>query len=71
MVTAHLEWAQCFDEVQTAWPGMGPGGRAATPRFWQQALLEDRDAMIASGMGRGVHDSAERLAELPAGLRAR
>jgi len=26
--------------------------------------VEDRDAMVASGMERGVHDSGERLAEL-------
>jgi uncharacterized protein YndB with AHSA1/START domain len=33
--------------------------------------VEDRDAMVASGMERGVHDSAERLAELLARLQAR
>jgi uncharacterized protein YndB with AHSA1/START domain len=33
--------------------------------------VEDRDAMIASGMERGTHDSAERLAELLAALQAR
>lgn len=33
--------------------------------------VEDRDAMIASGMERGTHDSAERLAELLATLQAR
>ena len=27
-------------------------------------LVEDRDAMVASGMERGVHDSGERLSEL-------
>ena len=32
--------------------------------------VEDRDAMIASGMERGTHDSAERLAELLATLQA-
>ena len=32
--------------------------------------VEDRDAMIASGMERGVHDSGERLAELLARLQA-
>ena len=26
--------------------------------------VQDRDAMVASGMERGVHDSGERLAEL-------
>jgi uncharacterized protein YndB with AHSA1/START domain len=30
--------------------------------------VEDRDAMVASGMERGVHDSGERLAELLARL---
>jgi uncharacterized protein YndB with AHSA1/START domain len=33
--------------------------------------VADRDAMIASGMERGTHDSAERLAELLATLPAR
>ena len=33
--------------------------------------VEDRDAMIASGMERGTHDSAERLAELLAKLQTR
>jgi uncharacterized protein YndB with AHSA1/START domain len=33
--------------------------------------VEDRDAMIVSGMERGTHDSAERLAELLATLQAR
>ena len=32
--------------------------------------VEDRDAMIASGMERGVHDSDERMTELLARLRA-
>jgi uncharacterized protein YndB with AHSA1/START domain len=32
--------------------------------------VEDRDAMVASGMERGVHDSGERLAELLARLQA-
>lgn len=32
--------------------------------------VEDRDAMIASGMERGVHDSDERLTELLARLQA-
>jgi uncharacterized protein YndB with AHSA1/START domain len=32
--------------------------------------VEDRDAMVASGMERGVHDSGERLAELLAWLQA-
>jgi uncharacterized protein YndB with AHSA1/START domain len=32
--------------------------------------VEDRDAMVAAGMERGVHDSGERLAELLAGLQA-
>ena len=32
--------------------------------------VEDRDAMVASGMERGVHDSSERLAELIARLQA-
>jgi uncharacterized protein YndB with AHSA1/START domain len=32
--------------------------------------VEDRDAMIAAGMERGVHDSGERLAELLADLQA-
>jgi uncharacterized protein YndB with AHSA1/START domain len=32
--------------------------------------VEDRDAMIASGMERGVHDSTERLAELLSRLQA-
>ncbi|HEY6276812.1 MAG TPA: SRPBCC family protein [Streptosporangiaceae bacterium] len=32
--------------------------------------VQDRDAMIASGMERGVHDSGERLAELLARLQA-
>jgi uncharacterized protein YndB with AHSA1/START domain len=33
--------------------------------------VEDRDAMIASGMEHGVHDSGERLADLLARLQAR
>jgi uncharacterized protein YndB with AHSA1/START domain len=33
--------------------------------------VEDRDAMIASGMERGAHDSAERLAQLLATLQGR
>jgi uncharacterized protein YndB with AHSA1/START domain len=33
--------------------------------------VEDRDAMVASGMERGVRDSGERLAELLAQLQAR
>ncbi|HEX3589176.1 MAG TPA: SRPBCC family protein [Pseudonocardiaceae bacterium] len=33
--------------------------------------VEDRDAMIASGMEHGVHDSGDRLEELLATLRAR
>jgi hypothetical protein len=32
--------------------------------------VEDRDAMVASGMERGIHDSHERLAELLATLQA-
>jgi uncharacterized protein YndB with AHSA1/START domain len=32
--------------------------------------VEDRDAMVASGMERGIHDSGERLAELLARLQA-
>jgi hypothetical protein len=32
--------------------------------------VADRDAMVASGMERGVHDSGERLAELLAQLQA-
>jgi hypothetical protein len=32
--------------------------------------VEDRDAMVASGMERGVHDCGERLAELLARVRA-
>jgi uncharacterized protein YndB with AHSA1/START domain len=32
--------------------------------------VQDRDAMVASGMERGVHDSGERLAELLARLQA-
>ena len=32
--------------------------------------VEDRDAMIASGMERGVHDSDERMTELLARLQA-
>lgn len=32
--------------------------------------VADRDAMVASGMERGVHDSGERLAELLARLQA-
>ena len=35
------------------------------------SCVEDRDAMIASGMERGTRDSAERLAELLARLQAR
>jgi uncharacterized protein YndB with AHSA1/START domain len=33
--------------------------------------VEDRDAMVASGMERGVHDSHERLEELLASLEAK
>jgi hypothetical protein len=32
--------------------------------------VADRDAMVASGLERGVHDSGERLAELLARLQA-
>jgi uncharacterized protein YndB with AHSA1/START domain len=32
--------------------------------------VQDRDAMVASGMERGVHDSGERLAEMLARLQA-
>jgi hypothetical protein len=32
--------------------------------------VADRDAMVASGMERGVHDSGERLGELLARLQA-
>jgi len=32
--------------------------------------VQDRDAMVASGMERGIHDSGERLAELLARLQA-
>jgi hypothetical protein len=32
--------------------------------------VADRDAMIASGMERGVHDSDERMTELLARLQA-
>jgi hypothetical protein len=32
--------------------------------------VQDRDAMVASGMERGVHDAGERLADLLARLQA-
>jgi uncharacterized protein YndB with AHSA1/START domain len=45
-------------------------GKTLTRTVSSFQSVEDRDAMIASGMERGVHDSGERLAELLARLQA-
>ena len=46
------------------------GGRTLVCTVSSFQAVEDRDAMIASGMERGVHDSDERLTELLARLQA-
>ena len=46
------------------------GGRTLVRTVSSFQAVEDRDAMIASGMERGVHDSDERLTELLARLQA-
>ncbi|HEX5120502.1 MAG TPA: SRPBCC family protein [Pseudonocardiaceae bacterium] len=40
------------------------GGRTLVRMVSAFQSVEDRDAMVASGMARGVHDSGDRLAEL-------
>ena len=40
------------------------GGKTLVRTVSAFQSVEDRDAMVASGMERGVHDSGERLAEL-------
>src|ERR1700691_784286 len=40
------------------------GGKTLVRTVSAFQSVQDRDAMIASGMERGVHDSGERLAEL-------
>ena len=45
------------------------GGRTLLRTVSAFQSVADRDAMVASGMERGVHDSGERLAELLARLR--
>jgi uncharacterized protein YndB with AHSA1/START domain len=46
------------------------GGKTLVRTVSAFQSVEDRDAMVASGMERGVRDSGERLAELLARLRA-
>jgi uncharacterized protein YndB with AHSA1/START domain len=46
------------------------GGKTLMRTVSSFQSVEDRDAMVASGMERGVHDSGERLAELLAQLQA-
>jgi uncharacterized protein YndB with AHSA1/START domain len=46
------------------------GGKTLMRTVSSFQSVEDRDAMVASGMERGVHDSGERLAELLARLQA-
>jgi len=46
------------------------GGKTLVRTVASFQSVEDRDAMVASGMERGVHDSGERLAELLARLQA-
>ena len=46
------------------------GGRTLVRTISSFQTVQDRDAMIASGMERGVHDSDERLTELLARLQA-
>jgi uncharacterized protein YndB with AHSA1/START domain len=46
------------------------GGKTLVRTVSAFQSVEDRDAMVASGMERGVHDSGERLAELLARLQA-
>ena len=46
------------------------GGKTLVRTVSAFPSVEDRDAMIASGMERGVRDSAERLEELLAKLQA-
>ena len=46
------------------------GGKTLLRTISAFQSVEDRDAMVASGMERGVHDSGERLAELVARLQA-
>ena len=46
------------------------GGRTLVRTVSSFQAVEDRDAMIASGMERGVHDSDERLTDLLARLQA-
>ena len=46
------------------------GGQTLVRTVSSFQAVEDRDAMIASGMERGVHDSDERLTELLARLQA-
>jgi uncharacterized protein YndB with AHSA1/START domain len=48
----------------------GRGGKTLMRTVSAFQSVEDRDAMVASGMERGVHDSGERLAELLAWLKA-
>jgi uncharacterized protein YndB with AHSA1/START domain len=47
------------------------GGRTLMRTVSSFQSVADRDAMVAAGMERGVHDSGERLAELLARLQAR
>ena len=49
---------------------IGRGGKTLVRTVSAFQSVEDRDAMVASGMERGVHDSGERLAELLARLQA-
>ena len=46
------------------------GGKTLVRTVSAFQSVQDRDAMVASGMERGVHDSGERLAELLARLQA-
>jgi uncharacterized protein YndB with AHSA1/START domain len=46
------------------------GGRTLVRTISSFQTVQDRDAMIASGMERGVHDSDERMTDLLARLQA-
>lgn len=67
--TFEFEGAPGHVALQTVtFAGRGGGTLARTVLAFQ--AVEDRDAMVASGMEHGVRDSAERLGELLAKLQA-